>query len=55
MVFRENRSEEELDDLDIELGFKEDEEEDAEAWRNNEAGKADRLRVANWGDSVQVA
>lgn len=29
MVFRENRSEEELDDLDVELGFKEDEEDDA--------------------------
>ena len=55
MVFRENRSEEELDDLDIELGFKEDVEDDSEGWENNDAGKFDRLRVAAWGEAVQVA
>jgi hypothetical protein len=55
MVFRENRSEEELDDLDVELGFKEDVEDDSEGWENNEAGKFDRLRVAAWGEAVQVA
>jgi len=54
-VFRENRSEEELDDLDVSLGLKEPDEDDVMPEHGSTFGNVIHTDFAQSGDVVTVA